>query len=221
MTLGLSADIRGQIGDFELTAQFRAEVGVTAFFGESGSGKTTILRAISGLWTPQAGKITLGGVTLFDQSASISIPANQRQIAFVQQRPLLFPHMSVKQNLLYSENSDLDKLDDLVERFDLAPLLERKPQSLSGGEAQRVALGRALISEPKLLLLDEPLTGLDERRRENVLPYIEQMCADTAIPIIYVSHHRSEIERIANHIAIVQSGQISAVMTTQQFKKTS
>jgi len=170
----LDVAIKGRVGSFRLDASFQIDGTVTALFGRSGAGKTTILKAIAGLWHPSAGRISLGDDVFFDGRHK-PLAAHRRGLGVVLQSALLFPHMDVRHNLLYAKPGGSDRFDNVVDMLNIVDLLDRMPRHLSGGEAQRVALGRALISEPRLLLLDEPLTGLDEARRDAVLPFLETL----------------------------------------------
>ena len=204
----LNLDIKGRVGQFAIDAELQAGLGVTALVGPSGAGKTTVLRAIAGLWTPSEGRIEIAENVLFDQTAGIDLPVNKRRLGIVFQDPLLFPHLSVQQNLKYGSPAQNVSWDGIVDLLDLGDLLKRLPTKLSGGEAQRVALGRALLSDPQLLLLDEPLTGLDDERREQVLPFLERLRDETDVPIVYVSHHRDEISRLADLVFSIKDGSI-------------
>jgi molybdate transport system ATP-binding protein len=210
----LAVDVRAQFGDFRLDVAFETASPLTALFGPSGCGKTTLLRLIAGLARPDDGRIAAGGVTLTDRSARISVPAHRRRIGYVFQEPRLFPHLSVRQNLLYGRwfnpRSGAESLDRVVELLGLAALLGRQPGLLSGGERQRVALGRALLSAPRLLLMDEPLTGIDDARREEILPYIEKLRDEAGIPIVYVSHILAEVARLATEIVVMDRGLVAA-----------
>ena len=201
----LTVEIKGQIGSFKIDAEFSADTGVTALFGPSGAGKSTVLRAIAGLWTPQHGSISFNGDTWLREGVSIR-PTEQRKIGAVFQRPLLFPHLNIKKNLLFGASNNKLPFDEVVQTLSLDGLLDRRPKNLSGGEAQRVALGRALLSQPDLLLLDEPLTGLDSARRESVFPFVEKLCRETSLPIVYVSHNSAEIARLAKRVILIDNG---------------
>ena len=211
-------EIKGRFGDFTLDVAFEAGSGVTALFGPSGAGKSLILRALAGLWQPTSGSIRLHDTVFFDSEKKKYIPPHERKLGAVFQRPLLFPHMDVAQNLGYGMAAQTALWDGVVDLLDIAHLLQRMPANLSGGEAQRVSIGRALLSNPRALLLDEPLTGLDDDRREQVLPYLEKLPQEFDLPIIYVSHNRDEIMRLADFVFPVQSGRIGAAMSSEQFK---
>ena len=210
----LSLDVRGRIGTFGIDAALDAGMGLTALYGHSGAGKTTLLRALAGLWTPDEGRIAVGDDVLFDSDAGIDVPVEKRRMGIVFQAPLLFPHLDVERNLRYAHRKGADDLwCSVLSILDLSGLLKRRPRHLSGGEAQRVALGRALLSDPRVLLLDEPLTGLDDFRRGQVIPYLAAIRDAMALPIVYVSHHRDEIERLADLVFVVEGGRVTRELT--------
>ena len=200
--------LRHRIGALHLDVDLPIEPGVTAIFGPSGAGKTSILRAVAGLLTPESGKIGIGGDTWFDSDARVNIPTHRRGTGYVFQEPRLFPHLSVEQNIRYGAPRRA-KLDAQVALLGLGPLLGRRPTGLSGGEAQRVALARALLSEPRILLMDEPLSALDQALKDDILPYLEGLCRETALPILYVSHDIDEVARLADRIALLEQGRTS------------
>jgi molybdate transport system ATP-binding protein len=203
-------------GNFELEAKFTAPTpGVTALFGRSGCGKTTLINIIAGLVDARAAYVDLDGCTWVDSSRALRIPAEQRRIGYVFQDARLFPHFTVRGNLLYGARRapaplPPDKFDDVVSLLGLAPLLARRPAQLSGGEKQRVALGRALLSQPRLLLLDEPLASLDAARREEILPYLERLRDNYAIPMVFVSHQFDDVLRLATHLVVMDAGRVTA-----------
>jgi molybdate transport system ATP-binding protein len=208
----LSVDVRKRQGAFQLDVAFEAPDGVTALFGRSGSGKTSLVNAVAGLAAPDNGRVAVQGETLFDARAGHSVPVHARRIGYVFQEARLFPHLDVRRNLLYGRRarglSGEGALDHVAELLGLAPLLARRPGALSGGEAQRVAIGRALLSEPRLLLMDEPLAALDAPRKNEILPYLERLRAETGLPILYVSHNLSEVARLATHIVVLEEGRV-------------
>jgi len=213
----LKVQIEGKIGSFEIAANFTAGTGVTALFGPSGAGKSSILRAIAGLWKPKTGHIEFSGTSWFDNGQNI-VPTQARKIGCVFQKPLLFPHLDASHNLLFGAPDGSSNFSKIVDLLDLGDILHRYPKNLSGGEAQRIAIGRALMLEPKLLLLDEPLTGLDKDRREAVFPYLETLCSSSNIPIIYVSHNADEIVRLADRVLMVDSGTILSETSPKDLK---
>ncbi len=213
----LDVKIKGAVGSFVLDVDFQAGIGVTALAGPSGAGKSSILRAIAGLWQPDEGHVRIGETVLFDPASGINLPTHKRKLGVVFQNALLFPHMNVARNLAYGCVEKNWTWDAVIGLLDLGGLLERRPFTLSGGEAQRVALGRALLSNPAMLLLDEPLTGLDDPRRDQVLPYLERIRDDTDVPIIYVSHHKDEIKRLADLVFVMDAGRVVAERTPNEY----
>ncbi|MEH3109895.1 MAG: molybdenum ABC transporter ATP-binding protein [Agrobacterium cavarae] len=213
MTLSFSA--RHRLGSFTLDAAFSADKGVTALFGRSGSGKTSVMRIIAGLVKPDEGRIELDGAVLADRQKRIFTPAHKRRFGYVFQEARLFPHLSVEQNLHYgrwfsSAGNDVAATSQVIEMLGIGALLQRRPEKLSGGEKQRVAIGRALLSSPRLLLMDEPLAALDEARKAEIIPYLERLRDETTIPILYVSHSVSEVSRLADQVVVMKDGRIDA-----------
>jgi molybdate transport system ATP-binding protein len=199
-------------GDFSLDVAFSApSPGVTALFGRSGAGKSTIVALLAGLLTPERGRIALQGTVLLDSAAGLSVPAEQRAVGCVFQDARLFPHLNVRHNLEYGlrrvrgRRSPI-RFEAVVELLGLSTLLARRIRELSGGERQRVALGRALLAQPRLLLLDEPLASLDVERRDEVLPYLDKLREQLGMPIVYVSHEFDEVLRLAEHLVLLDRG---------------
>lgn len=192
----------GRTFDYQFTAD---DGGLTALFGASGAGKTTLLDMIAGLARPASGHIAVAGETLFDSARKIDLPPERRRCGYVFQDLRLFPHRNVRDNLLYGwkrarpEHRWLD-LESALDVLGIGDLLGRAPRTLSGGEAQRVAIGRALLSGPRFLLMDEPLASVDAERREEILRVIERVRDELHLPILYVSHDRTEVDRLANRI---------------------
>lgn len=195
--------LQHRLGGFVVDASFTAPDGVTALFGRSGSGKTTILNAIAGLIRPDQGQIVLNGRKLLTRD--ICVPAHKRRVGYVFQDARLFPHLSVQDNLRYGGQHDEARI---ISMLGLSGLLQRRPGSLSGGEKQRVAIGRALMSKPEILLLDEPLAALDSARKAEILPYLEALRDGAGIPMIYVSHAIAEVARLATTLIVLQNGKV-------------
>ncbi|WP_447555612.1 molybdenum ABC transporter ATP-binding protein [Vreelandella sp. EE22] len=208
----LALDVEQTLGNFELNATLDLPArGVSGIFGPSGSGKTSLLRLIAGLERPRSGTITLGETTLLDTHRRLFIPAHRRRIGVVFQEARLFPHYRVRGNLTYAMPGPTpERFAEVVELLGIEALLDRMPGMLSGGEARRVAIGRALLSEPQLLLMDEPLTGLDGARKEELLHYIARLTRRVDIPVVYVSHDADEIAAIADHLVVMNAGRVVA-----------
>lgn len=210
----LEIDLRHQRGSFTLTAQVEIEAGVTGICGASGSGKSTLIALLAGLLRPTTGRLSFQGVTLADPQSRHFVPAWRRQFGLVFQEGLLFPHLSVRDNLLYGEkrlpaSQRQLSLDSVLQLLEIAPLAHRRPVQLSGGERQRVAIGRALLSAPRLLLLDEPLSALDDRLKFQILPFLKRIKDELQIPMIYVSHQRSEVDFLADRVLWMTQGRLS------------
>jgi molybdate transport system ATP-binding protein len=202
-------------GQFTLDVRFELPTpGVAALFGRSGSGKSMVVNTIAGLLEPDAGRIVHDGSVLLDTRQQIDVPPERRRIGYVFQDARLFPHLSVAGNLRYAQRRAAGAtyvgLDTVTGLLDLGPLMDRRTHQLSGGERQRVAIGRALLTQPRLLLLDEPLAALDGARREEVLPYLETLRDNLAIPMVYVTHDFDEVLRLATHIVLMESGSVVA-----------
>lgn len=210
----LSVRLRHRLGAFTLDATFDAPAGITALFGRSGAGKTTVVNAVAGLLRPDAGRIVADGTVLVDTASGTMLPPHRRRIGYVFQDARLFPHLSVESNLLYgrrfARGTTGPGLDQIADLLGIAPLLTRRPGALSGGERQRVALGRAILSNPRLLLMDEPLAALDTARKAEILPYLERLRDVTGLPILYVSHSAAEIARLATTVVLIADGRVTA-----------
>lgn len=207
----IALDLLLHQGTFTLEVQVRLDARITALFGASGAGKTTVLDAIAGLRTPSRGSIVVGSRVLFDTSRGVDLPPHHRHIGYVAQDVALFPHMSVRRNVLYGRRAGQRlSLDTVAGMLEIAHLLERDVPQLSGGERQRVALARALMSAPELLLLDEPLAAVDVERRRRILPYLERVRDELTVPIIYVSHDPSEVRQLAERVLILEDGRVAA-----------
>jgi molybdate transport system ATP-binding protein len=202
-------DFRLWQGSFTLDIDLRLDRPVTALFGPSGAGKTTVLDAIAGLRTPGSGSITINNRVLFDSRSGINIPTHRRHVGYVAQDVALFPHMNVRRNVLYGRRDGQKLALPTVSRMlEIEGLLNRDVPQLSGGERQRVALARALMSAPELLLLDEPLAAVDVERRRRILPYLERVRDELRVPIVYVTHDRSEASQLADEIVVLQGGRV-------------
>jgi molybdate transport system ATP-binding protein len=217
----ISVAITHRLGAFTLDAAFDAEGGLIALFGRSGAGKTSLVNAIAGLFRPERGYVAIDGEVLTDTATRTFVPPHRRRIGYVFQEGRLFPHLNVRQNLLYgrwfaprpSGGSDFDQVIDLL---GIGHLLARRPANLSGGEKQRVAIGRALLARPRLLVMDEPLASLDERRRDEILPYIERLRDEMQVPIVYVSHSIPEVARLATTLVVLSEGEVAAIGPTAE-----
>lgn len=216
----IEVDLHHRQGAFALHAAFAAPAGVTALFGPSGSGKTTLVALLAGLRRPEHGRIVVDGQVLLDTGKGVNLPPHRRRIGYVFQDARLFPHMSVRGNLHYGRRlapADARHPDEreIIGLLGIGHLLERRPRDLSGGEQQRVAIGRALLSAPRLLLMDEPLASLDGARREEILPYLERLCAAADLPIVYVTHDLDEVVRLARTLVLLEQGTIAACAPVQ------
>lgn len=211
----LDVDIRHSIGNFTVDARFQSERGLTALFGPSGSGKTTIVKAIGGLLRPTHARIAVKDRVLVDTDRDILVPKHKRRIGYVFQEDRLFPHLNVRHNLLFGRwftpsSERKATFDKVVELLGIGHLLDRSPSTLSGGEKQRVAIGRALLADPQLLLMDEPLASLDDARKAEIYPYIERLRDEGAVPIVLVSHSVAEIARLATSVVVLANGRVTA-----------
>jgi molybdate transport system ATP-binding protein len=216
----LTVDVEKRLGDFFLSARFETGSGVTAVYGPSGAGKTTLVNMISGLVAPDRGRIAIDGTVLFDSAQRIDLPPHRRRIGYVFQEGRLFPHLSVKQNLDYGRRMcglppDLAQMQRIVDLLDIGHLVDRRPGKLSGGERQRIAIGRALLMRPRLLLLDEPLASLDFARKREILPYLQRLRDKVGVPMVYVSHQAAELRRIATAVVRLDAGRIAAAGGTE------
>ena len=211
----LDVDVRLRRGAFRLDASFASDDPIVALFGRSGSGKTTLVEAIAGLAHPSEGRIVIDGRTLYDSARAIDLPPEARRVGFVFQDTLLFAHLSVRSNLAYGErltpaNERFIARDRVIALLGLESLMERRPATLSGGEKQRVAIGRALLASPRILLMDEPLASLDAPRKAEILQYVEILRDELKLPIVYVSHAIEEVTRLADRLVLMSDGRTAA-----------
>ncbi|MGV8936361.1 MAG: molybdenum ABC transporter ATP-binding protein [Allorhizobium sp.] len=217
----LSIAIQHRQGAFELNADIEIGKGLTALFGPSGSGKTSLINMVAGLLRPASGRIAFAGDIWSDSTTRTFVPPHRRRIGYVFQEGRLFPHMTVRQNLEYAtrftpSGERLESLDRVVDLLAIGALLTRRPGLLSGGEKQRVALGRALMSSPRLLLMDEPLSALDNELKVAIIPDIERIRDETGIPIVYVSHSVEEVARLATRVIAIDAGRTIAIGTPDE-----
>lgn len=200
----LRIDVELRRGTFHRQVRIEEDARVLALVGHSGAGKTTVLNAIAGLVRPRAGRIEVDGHCLFDQARGIDLPTHRRRVGYVFQDARLFPHLDVRHNLLYGRHGRSGGtrfgFDAVVDLLGIAPLLARPTRNLSGGEAQRVAIGRALLSQPAILLFDEPLSALDQARRNELIPYLQRVRDEVRLPAVYVSHHPEEVRQLADAV---------------------
>ena len=212
----LQVEIEHQLGGLSLKVGFEEAGGITAIFGRSGTGKTTVINAVAGLLRPDAGRVSLGGDVFVDTASGRFVPPAKRRLGYVFQDARLFPHLTVRDNLTFGARyappgAQGAGLDDVVALLGLAPLMARRPGTLSGGEKQRVAIGRALLSRPRMLLMDEPLASLDAPRKQEILPYLERLRdGPLNLPILYVSHAVDEVARLADRLVLLQDGEVQA-----------
>lgn len=212
----MEIDLKRKQGSFIVDAVFQgAQSGVTALFGSSGAGKTSVVNMVAGLMKPDAGRVAINGHLLFDSVRGINLPPERRRVGYVFQDGRLLPHFTVKSNLVYGMRRTAPAqryvdLDQVVELLGISHLLQRRPARLSGGEKQRVAIGRALLTSPALLLMDEPLASLDADRKNEVLPFIMRMSREFSIPILYVTHAMDEILTLADYLVLLEEGHVLA-----------
>jgi molybdate transport system ATP-binding protein len=201
--MSFEVDVTRRIGDAEIRLSFSSGPGLTCLFGPSGSGKTSLLNMVAGLLRPDAGRIAVAGETLFGDG--VDLPPEARRSGYVFQDRRLFPHLSVRANLGYGRRDEVGLMapDEAAAFLGIGHLLDRRPATLSGGEAQRVAIGRALLSGPRFLLMDEPLVALDRARADEIMGLIERIRDEVGLPILYVSHSPAEVERLATHVVEV------------------
>ncbi len=211
----ITIEVERRLANFKLDVQFQLKSGLTAFFGRSGAGKTSLINLIAGLDQPDHGHISIGSQILYDSDQNIHLAPEKRRIGYVFQDGRLFPHLSVHNNLIYARRFMDQKLnpetyDNIVQLLDIPGLLERRPGTLSGGEKQRVAIGRALLADPQLLIMDEPLAALDGGRKAEILPFLENLRDQLTTPILYVSHTMEEVIRLADNLVVMDGGRAVA-----------
>lgn len=212
MSDNLKIDIEKRLGDFQLKVrQDISSSGITAIFGPSGAGKSSLLKIIAGFETPDTGSLSLDGIELFNSEKKLNIPPFKRPIGYMFQDGRLFPHMSVQRNLEFAAERAVKRISigHVVSAFDLNALLDKLPPTLSGGESRRASLARTVLTAPDILLLDEPLTGLDRARKREMLPFIEALPRDFKMPCIYVSHDIEEVSRLADKVMVISGGKVS------------
>jgi molybdate transport system ATP-binding protein len=219
--MALAVEIRHRLGNLPLDVRFEAAGGLIALFGPSGTGKTSIINVIAGLIRPDRGYVEIDGTVLNNTERGLFIPRHRRRVGYVFQEGRLFPHLTVHQNLLYGRwfagaDGSRGELQRVVDLLGIAHLVNRHPGRLSGGEKQRVAIGRALLADPRILLMDEPLASLDEDRKDEILPYIERLRDGSKIPIVYVSHSVVEVARLATTMVLIDNGKVAAVGPTPE-----
>lgn len=210
----IDVDVAGKRGDFDYAVRFKSSENVTALFGVSGAGKTTMVEVLSGDVRPDNGYVIVNDTPFFDTVANKNMPVRRRRVGHIFQDARLFPHLTVKRNLTYARwagrrSHKGAEFDDVVALLGLGDLLKRFPNTLSGGERQRVAIGRALLSDPRLLLMDEPLSGLDYQRKSEIMPYLESLAHEGGVPIVYVSHDLDEVVRLAGHVVLMENGRVA------------
>ena len=218
----IEVDIAWRTRDFELQVAFTSQARNLALFGPSGSGKTSVLLAIAGLRRPERGRIAVAGQVLFDSAARIQLPAARRGLGVVFQEGRLFPHLRVRDNLLYGNGNPPQPgppvaFDTAVELLGLTDLLARWPGSLSGGEARRVAIGRALLCRPRALLLDEPLVGLHREARSQLLQYLRRLHGEIGLPTLLVSHQPDEVRALAEDVVLLDDGRVAGRVRAEEF----
>ncbi len=209
----LSVSLKHSFGSFDLDVTFQAPAGITVLFGPSGSGKTTIINAAAGLLRPDKGRISSDGWELFDTAKNHWLPTHKRRLGYIFQEGRLFPHLNVRQNLLYGQrfapkSAPREDPSRVVDMLGIGHLLTRRPNMLSGGEKQRVAIGRALLASPRLILADEPLSALDTAHKAEIMPYFERLRDEVSVPILYVSHSAAEVARLATSVVALDQGRV-------------
>ena len=214
------------LGEFNLSTDIIVpDSGITGVYGESGSGKTTLARTIAGLEQSSVGLVRFRETIWQDTKQKLFVPTHERQVGFVFQDSILFPHLSVQDNLMFgydrrSSTVDVVNIDHVIELFDLTNLLNRDPASLSGGETQRAVIAQAVLGRPQLLIMDEPMTGLDHRRRKTAVLYIEKLHEIMDIPILYITHSMQELDRLASHLVVIEHGSALKITDAKNYIET-
>src|SRR6202162_4318505 len=215
----LGVAVEHHFGNFVLDAAFDSAGGLTALFGRSGAGKTSLINAIAGLLRPERARIVVDGAVLTDTEHGVFVATRRRRIGYVFQEGRLFPHLTVRQNLLYGRwfaprGGTAGEVDQIIDLLGIAGMLQRRAAHLSCREKQRVAIGRALLARPRLLVMDEPLASLDEARKTEILPYIERLRDEAGVAIVYVSHQVAEVARLATTMVVLNEGRVAAIGST-------
>jgi molybdate transport system ATP-binding protein len=222
----LEVDVEKSFADFQCRVKFSLEKKKCGVFGPSGSGKSTLMHMLAGLTQPDKGHISLNGRMLFDQEAGINLPPEARRVGVVFQHAHLFPHMSVKKNLFYGlkripiQERSIDP-EQLIRVLQVEQLLDRRVTKLSGGERQRVALGRTILACPHLILLDEPLSGLDGRLKYQIIPHLQRVFAEFSIPMLFISHSLQEMRMMTEEVLVMQHGHLERQLSTEELARTS
>lgn len=220
----LQLQLRKQQGDFLLELDLKISGERIGIFGPSGSGKSTLVNLLAGLTRPDSGQILLDGQPLFDSSNRVDLAPHRRQIAMVFQQHGLFPHLTVRKNLLYGHqrcpaDEQRIELDEVAEVLEIGTLLEQKPETLSGGQSQRVVLGRAILASPRLLLMDEPLSALDDDLRYRIIPYLNLVSERFRIPFVFISHSLVEMRLMADQVAVLEKGRLAGLVSPEQLAR--
>ena len=220
----LQLQLRKQQGDFTLELDLKVSGERIGIFGPSGSGKSTLVNLLAGLTRPDSGQILLDGQPLFDSSNRVNLPPHRRRIAMVFQQHGLFPHLTVRKNLLYGHqrcptDEQRIELDEVAEVLEIDDLMGQMPETLSGGQSQRVALGRAILASPRLLLMDEPLSALDDDLRYRIIPYLNLVSERFGIPFVFISHSLVEMRLMADQVAVLEKGRLTGVVSPEQLAR--
>ncbi len=221
----LEVDVEKSFADFQCLVKFSLETKKCGVFGPSGSGKSTLMHMLAGLMRPDKGRITLNGLTLFDHTTGVNLPPEERRVGVVFQHAHLFPHMTVRKNLFYgmrripSRERNIDP-DQLIKILQIGQLLDRRVTKLSGGERQRVALGRTILACPRLILLDEPMAGLDGMLKFQIIPHLQRVFAEFSIPMLFISHSLQEMRMMTEEVLVMKNGHLEEQLTTEELART-